>query len=336
MNQFTSIQSPLSVSQTMKLVLLALLPGTLVFTYLNGWGAIINIVLSVISALIFEAVAQKLRSRTITTALSDFSAVVTAILIALCLPPLIPWWIPVLATGFSILLAKHAFGGIGNNIFNPAMVGYAIVLISFPADLSLWLQQPVGGSLSFTEAIGAVFRGGLTVLPNWDVLTGATALDQHRTLVLQDSALAEIESQTKGLFAVANSEWLNLAYLVGGLWMFKKRVINWHIPVSFLGTLLLAMALHKLLSDSPLSLSVNLFGGATMLGAFFIATDPVSAAASVRGRIIFGAMTGLLVYLIRVYGAYPDSIAFAILLANCTVPAIDRLDIWLNRPGNGQ
>lgn len=329
MNSAINIQSPATVAQTMKLVLIALVPGALVFVYQNGWGSIINIALAVISAMAFEALAQRLRKRLPSAALSDYTAIVTAVLIALCLPPLIPWWIPVLASGFAILLAKHAFGGIGNNLFNPAMIGYAIVLISFPADLSLWLQQPVGLSLSLSDSLHTVFNGGLTVLPQWDALTGATALDQHRTLVLQDNA-SDI-TQTKGLFGAIQSEWINLAYLAGGLWLLHKNVINWHIPVSLLAALLMAMLIHKLLQPTPLLLSVNLFGGATMLGAFFIATDPVSAAASAKGRLLYGALIGLLVYIIRAYGAYPDSIAFAVLLANCAVPAIDRLDIWLNR-----
>lgn len=336
MNRITSMQSPASVSQTMLMVLLALLPGVLIFVFQNGWGAVINISLAIFSALAFEALAQKLRKRSALTALSDYSAVVTALLIALCLPPLIPWWIPVLASGIAILLAKHAFGGIGNNLFNPAMVGYAIVLISFPADLSLWLQQPVSMSVSFAESLTAVFQGGLTAIPNWDALTGATALDQHRTLVLQNNSTTDISLQTSGLFGARHSEWINLAYLAGGLWLLNKRVISWHIPLSFLSALLVVMLLHKLLHTAPLSVSVNLFGGATMLCAFFISTDPVSAAASARGRIIYGALTGLLVYIIRTYGAYPDSIAFAVLLANCTVPAIDRFEIWLNRFADGK
>ncbi len=329
MNRISS--TPASVSETMKLVLLALIPGTLVFIHQNGWGAVINIVLAIFSALVFEATALALRKRSVIATLSDYSAAVTALLIALCLPPLIPWWITVLATGFAILLAKHAFGGVGNNLFNPAMVGYAIILISFPAELSLWLQQPAMSSVSLAESINAVFNGGLTVIPNWDALTGATALDQHRTLVLQNSPLADIKLQTSGYFGAIQSEWINLAYLTGGLWMLYKRVINWHIPLSFLGALLLTMLLHKSFSATPLSIQVNLFGGATMLCAFFISTDPVSAATSVRGRIVYGALTGFLVYLIRAYGSYPDSIAFAVLLANCTVPAIDRMDIWLGR-----
>lgn len=331
MDRAINIQSPMSVSQTMKLVLLALTPGALVFFYLNGWGIVINIALAVISATVFEAISQMLRKRPPVDALSDYSAVVTAVLIALCLPPLIPWWIPVIASGVAIVLAKHVFGGIGNNLFNPAMVGYAIVLISFPADLSLWLQQPVGFSLSLAKTLQATFQGGLTVIPDWDAMTSATALDQHRALIQENKPLTDINLQTIGLFGAEHGEWVNLAYLAGGLWMLHKKIINWHIPLSFLGALWLAMLLHKLLHPVSLSIPANIFGGATMLGAFFISTDPVSAAASGRGRIIYGALTGFLVYIIRAYGAYPDSVAFAVLLANCTVPTIDRLDIWLNR-----
>ena len=330
---------PSSVSETMKLLLLALIPGILVFIFQNGWGSIINLLLAAISALAFEAVAQKLRNRPPLAAIADHSALVTAVLIALCLPPLIPWWIPVLATCFAILLAKHVFGGIGNNLFNPAMVGYACVLISFPADLSLWLIQPDNFSVTLTDAINLSFNGGLVNASlnttEWDALTGATALDQHRTLHLQNITASAISAQTQGLFGARQGEWINLAFLVGGLWLLSRKVINWHIPVGFLGALLAATLLHNLLHDEHLSIPVYMFGGATMLCAFFISTDPVSAAASNRGRVVYAALIGLLVYVIRAYGAYPDGVAFAVLLANCTVPAIDRLDILFNRAGDG-
>ena len=339
-NMAHSNPGPATVSETMKLVLVALTPGILVFIYQNGWGSIINLLLAVTSAIAFEAIAQKLRRRSILTSITDHSAIVTAVLIALCLPPIIPWWIPVLATGFAILLAKHAFGGIGSNPFNPAMVGYACVLISFPADLSIWLLQPDSFSVPLSDALGASFNGGLATqslnTTGWDALTGATALDQHRTLNLQNTAPSDVFMQTQGWFGARQGEWINLAFLAGGLWLLSRKVINWHIPLSFLGTLLLATLLHNLLHDTPLSIPVYLFGGATMLCAFFISTDPVTAAASNHGRILYAALTGLLVYIIRAYGAYPDGVAFAVLLANCTVPAIDRLDIFLNRDTSQQ
>ncbi len=325
---------PKSVTSTMQMVLLALLPGCLVFTYQNGWGSVINLVLAVLSAIAFEALALKLRKRSVISALSDYSAIVTAVLIALCLPPLLPWWIPVLACGFAILLAKHAFGGIGYNLFNPAMVGYAIILISFPTELSLWLAQPDGFSTSLNDSIGTVFNGGLAALPQWDALTGATALDQYRDLRLQGTDTDLITTQTQGLFGARQSEWINLAYLLGGAWLLRMRVINWHIPISLLATLAICTLLHNALLSNTLSVSINLFGGATMLCAFFISTDPVSAATSNRGRIIYACLTGFLVYLIRSYGAFPDGVAFAVLLSNCATPALDRFDSWLSRSPN--
>ncbi len=318
-----------SVNRTMQIVLFALMPGVLVFIYQNGWGSAINITLAIVSAMAFESIAQLLRKRRITDALSDYSAIVTGILIALCLPPLLPWWIPVLASGFAILLAKHLFGGIGYNLFNPAMAGYAIILISFPRDMSLWPIQPDSLSTSFTFAIDRTFNGGLAQYPQWDALTGATSLDLHRTLRLEGKALEALSEQARGSFGAKHAEWVNLAYLVGGLWLLRMRVISWHIPLGFLTTLLVATLLHNALTDN-ISVAINMFGGATMLCAFFISTDPVSAAASNRGRIIYAALTGVLVYLIRAHGAYPDSIAFAVLLSNCIVPSIDRLDIWLS------
>lgn len=322
------------VAFTMQRVLMALVPGVLVFIFHNGWGSVINLLLAMASALIFESFAQQLRQRPVADALGDYSALVTAILIALCLPPLLPWWITVLTTGFAILLAKHAFGGIGYNLFNPAMAGYALILISFPADLSLWLSQPDLFSTSLATSLEVTFNGGLTAMQSWDGLTGATALDQHRTLRLAMSDPQTISSQTNGLFGARQAEWINLAYLAGGLWLLKQRVISWHIPVGFLAALALMTVFHNLLHPSSVSITVYLFGGGTMLCAFFISTDPVSAAASKRGQIFYAALTGLLVYLIRAYGAYPDGVAFAVLLANCAVPSIDRLDIWLRSRAN--
>ena len=322
-------KNPATVAITMQSVLLALLPGSLVFIYQTGWGSVINLILAIASALAFETLSQSLRKRPAKDALADYSAIVTAVLIALCLPPLLPWWMPVLASGFAILLAKQVFGGLGYNLFNPAMVGYAVLLISFPGDLGLWLIQPDGFSLSLFECIKVVFAGGLVTQPQWDAITAATSLDLQRDLLLQGASRENIATQTQGLFGAVHSEWVNLAYLAGGLYLWHKHVINWHIPLSFLATLAVCNLLHQWFISDTHFLSVQLFGGATMLCAFFISTDPVSAAASNRGRIIYAALTGLLVYLIRNYGAYPDSIAFAVLLANCTVPLIDRLNPWL-------
>jgi len=182
-----------------------------------------------------------------------------------------------------------------------------------------------------TTTLSATFNGGLASLSNWDALTGATSLDQHRDLWLQQTNLQELATQTQGLFGARQTEWISLAYLAGGLWLISKKIISWHIPVAFITALLLISLLHNLLRQDDISIPVYLFGGATMLGAFFISTDPVSAATSNRGRLLYAALTGVLVYLIRTYGSYPDGVAFAVLVSNCAVPMIDRLDFWLRR-----
>jgi len=230
---------------------------------------------------------------------------------------------------FAILFAKHMFGGLGYNLFNPAMVGYALVLVSFPEDLSLWLSQPDRLGTSLGYSLQLIFDGGLATQNNWDVLTGATALDLHRDALLLNTSgqnpIAELQ-QAKGLLGAKHSEWINLAFLIGGLWMISKRLISWHIPVAYLSALAIFTMIHKITINSDFIISLQLLGGATMLGAFFICTDPVSAAVSNRGKIIYAALAGVLVYAIRAFGAFPDSVAFAVLLANCAVPLIDRLE----------
>ncbi len=316
-----------SVSDVMLLVLLALLPGFCVFLYLTGWGGVINCMIAIVTALIAEAVAVRLRHGSVRITLTDYSAVVTAILLALCLPPLLPWWIVSLATLFAILLAKQVYGGLGQNLFNPAMAGYALVLISYPLDLSTWLTLPEGFSMSLSDALSIVFSGGLSQSEQYDALTGATALSRLYDLNLQSVDLAQLAPEISGTFGARYSEWLNLAFLIGGLALVFLKVITWHLPVA----LIAGVATCDLLIGGPYpDLTFHLFGGATMLCAFFIITDPVSAPAGNRARLIFGFFTGLLIYLIRSFGSYPDSAAFAVLLMNCCVPMLDRLDNHIN------
>ncbi len=324
-------KTPGNVSQVMLLVIAALLPGLVVFIYQTGWGGLINLGIAAIAAILFESLALILRHKQPLAGIKDYSALVTGLLIALCLPPLLPWWITVLAVMFAVLLAKHCYGGLGQNIFNPAMAGYAIILVSFPRELSLWPTLPDAFTTTLTSAVHATFNGGLGLLPNWDALTGATALDKTRDLSLQQTAIPMIKEQTHGLFGAINSEWINLAYLVGGVGLIAKKVISWQIPAGVLSGLLLCTLLETLIAGpTPMGPGFHLFSGATMLCAFFIATDPVSAAASNRGRIIYGAGIGALVFAIRTWGSYPDSIAFAVLLMNCLVPMIDRIEphLW--------
>ncbi len=322
-----SIDTAQQVSSVMRWVLFALLPGVAVYVYLTGWGGVINLVIAAASGLFFEAVALKLRGQPVTDNLSDYSALVTVVLLALCLPPLMPWWVIVIGSATAILVAKHAYGGLGQNIFNPAMVGYAVILISYPLDLSSWVSLPEGFRLSFFQALGYYFNGGLSQSASYDALTGATALSQSYELRLQSASPESIASATRGVFGSRQSEWLNAAFLIGGIILLIRRIISWHLPIAFL---LGIFTVHTLIGAQYPDLFFHWFGGATMLCAFFIITDPVSAPASNRARLIFGFLIGVVVYLIRHYGTYPDSVAFAVLLLNCCVPLMDSIDSTLH------
>ena len=293
-----------------------------------GWGVLFNIALACITALCCEALALKLRQRNIAATLSDKSALVTAVLLALCLPSLAPWWLPILGAAFAILLAKHLYGGLGFNPFNPAMVAYVILLISFPQQMTSWLKPDalIPTSLSLSETSSAIFSGQLPNTLTWDAITQATPLDTLRTARTLDQNTLFIQQDTLfGLIGGAGWEWIAAAYFVGGLWLVIRRVISWHIPAAVLTGLLFPACLFNLINPAVFtSPTLHLFAGATMLGAFFIATDPVTAATSNKGRLVFGFGIGIITYIIRTWGGYPDGFAFAVLLMNLCVPIIDR------------
>lgn len=312
----------------MRHVLLALVPGIVVMTALFGWGTIINILWACLLALGMEAMVMRLRNRPPMFYLRDCSALVTAVLLAIALPPYAPWWLVLVGIGFSILVAKHLYGGMGYNPFNPAMVGYVVLLISFPVEMTQWAapagsipdQAPTLGPLS---AIGASFPF-FSSTPI-DAFTMATPLDVFKQ---NDSLMVEelfASSPQFGRFGGYGWEWVNVAFLLGGGYLLYKRIFTWHAPLSMLAALAL-MAL--VFNDSGSSASggspmFHLFTGATMLGAFFIVTDPVSSAVSNTGRLYYGAGIGVLIYLIRTLGNYPDAVAFAVLLMNFAAPLID-------------
>jgi electron transport complex protein RnfD len=306
----------------MQTVLLATLPGVAVLTWFFGPGVLANILFGSTLAIAMEAAMLWLRGRPIARTLDDHSAVVTASLLCIALPPYSPWWLIAVGMAAAIILAKHLYGGLGYNPFNPAMVGYVVLLISFPQQMSSWaaprgLVESVPG---ISEALRALF------LPaSFDATTMATALDVVRQN--QGLELAELWRQNPqlGYFGSVGWEWASLAFLAGGLWLLQQRIFSWHAPCAMLGAIVLLSALFydngsSASGGSPL---FNLFSGATLFGAFFIVTDPVTSAVSVRGRLIYGALIGVLVYVIRVRGNYPDAVAFAVLIMNFAAPFID-------------
>jgi Na+-translocating ferredoxin:NAD+ oxidoreductase subunit D len=320
-----------SVQRMMLLVLVALVPAMIAHSAWFGWGLAINMLLGTISALCAEAIALKLRAKPVGQFITDGSAILTAVLLAFALPPLAPWWITVSGAAFAILVAKHLYGGLGYNVFNPAMVGYAALLVSFPVQMTRWLLPSgvVPTDLSFMQTLYVIVTERLPNQLAWDAVSGATPLASIRAGLVLRSTMEEIHRQPIfGSFSGVGWEWIALASLLGGVGLLTLRVIRWHIPAAMLGSIFFcALVMHAIdpgKFDSPL---FHLFSGATMLGAFFIATDPVSAATSERGRLIYGASIGVLTYGIRAWGGYPDGVAFAVLLMNAAVPLIDRYTV---------
>lgn len=319
------------ITKLMLQVLIALIPGTIAMFYFFGWGVIFNLFIASLTALVTEALILKSRQRDIKDTLFDLSALVTACLLALALPPLAPWWLTVIATMFAIILGKHLYGGLGFNPFNPAMVGYVVVMISFPTEMTFWLLPSTinFAALNFNEAFNLVFLAQIPQAMSWDSISSATLLDGVKNHLSQDQVLSTAVSSEQlgnlfGMFAGIGWEWINLLFLAGGLWLFKTRVIDWRIPFGLLSSLTIVSLIFYLINDEQfLSPITHLFSGGIMLAAFFIATDPISASTTPRGRIIFGAGIGFFIFIIRQWGGYPDGIAFAVLLMNMAVPLID-------------
>ncbi|AWM58764.1 RnfABCDGE type electron transport complex subunit D [Pseudomonas songnenensis] len=310
-------KGPSRTQRVMLLVLAATLPGVVVLTWLYGAGTLINLAWACAAALGFEAAILRLRQRPVGFFLRDGSVLVTAVLLALALPPYSPWWLTLIATGCAVVFGKQLYGGLGQNPFNPAMIGYVVVLISFPVEMTTW---PVPHSVGLSAGLQHIL--GIASLP--DGWTQATALDVLK--VNKSLTIDELWSNPAfGHFGGIGSEVVNLAFLAGGLFLLHKRLFSWHAPVGMLGALLLMSLVfwNGSGSDSNGSPLFHLLSGATMLGAFFIVTDPVSSATSPRGRLIFGAGVGILVYVIRAWGGYPDGVAFGVLLMNLAAPTID-------------
>jgi len=323
--RFSSPHLPVEsgVNTLMRQVLFALLPGIIYMTWLFGWGVPVNLLLAAAGALAGEAVMLRIRARPVGTTLQDGSALLTGVLLALALPPLAPWWIAVLGSLFAIVVAKQLYGGLGHNPFNPAMAGYVVLIISFPLELTMW--PAAGQAPDLATTLGLVFGGGLPDGSTLDAITMATPLDSVRMELSQGKDLPALAAGSLfGYLGGAGWEWLNACYLLGGLYLLRVHAIQWQIPVAMLAGLALAATLFHLYDPLHyVAPQFHLFTGASMLGAFFIATDPVSACTTPRGRLWYGLGIGILTWIIRTWGAYPEGVGFAVLLMNLAAPTID-------------
>lgn len=317
-----------SVGAIMRQVLYALVPATIAYVWFFGWGIVIQMLIAVVFALAAEAMMLSLRGKPLRPFLGDCSALITAVLLAWALPPTAPWWLAAVGVIFAIVFAKHLYGGLGYNVFNPAMAGYVVLLISFPQQMTQWIAPDflIGESvrLSFMETLQAIFAG-FPAGTDIDAVTAATPLDHLRTQLSQGAAIQEITTHPiYGMAAGRGWEWIGVFLLLGGAWLMYRRIIKWQIPAGvLLGLGSLAAIFWFIDPSTHASPLFHVFSGAAILGAFFIATDPVSAPASDKGRLIYGLCIGVLVYVIRAWGGYPDGIAFAVLLMNMAAPFID-------------
>ncbi len=317
------------VASIMRQVLYALIPATVVHVWFFGAGLILNMLIAVLFCIGGETAMMRARGKSVVVALGDFSAVVTAIILAFALPPLTPWWVTATAALFGIVVAKQLYGGLGFNVFNPAMAGYVVALVAFPAHLNFWTAPRIGDLdyhyVNLLETLQYTLTGNLPDYLTIDAVSRASPLDAVKAGLSTMHTFAEIHANPMmGDFGGRGWEWISNFILLGGIWLLLKKIIRWQIPLGvFAGLLVPSGLMYFIEAGNHASPGFYLFSGGTMLCAFFVATDPVSAATSPRGRFVYGAGIGVLIYAIRRWGSYADGVAFAVLLMNMAVPAID-------------
>ena len=302
-----------TVKKLMYGVIISLVPAFLVTLYMFGIGALITTAVSIAACVLAEMLIQKFILKKEIT-ISDGSAMVTGLILAFNLPSNIPWWIVVLGAVFAIGIGKMSFGGLGNNPFNPAIVGRVFLLISFPVQMTSW-PLPIASRMHYLDAV-----------------SGATPLGILKEAVRNGEAVPDVLRQLPdhmqmflGQMGGSLGEVSALALLIGFSWLLYKKIITWHIPVFMVGTIFAFTGILWLID--PLKFAPPLFHiltGGVMLGAIYMATDLVTSPMSKAGMIIFATGIGLITVIIRVYGAYPEGVSFAIMIMNAFVPLINK------------
>ncbi|MCM2359105.1 MAG: RnfABCDGE type electron transport complex subunit D [Geobacteraceae bacterium] len=287
--------SPDSVPAAMRDVLIALGPALAAAIYFFRLPALLVILACTVSAYVAELACLKVMKKETPR---EYSAIVTGLLLAFCLPPTLPLWMAALGSAFAIVIAKHLFGGLGQNIFNPSLIGRAFLLASFPVAMTTWVN-PIDG-VSSASPLGIMKEGLGENLPTIG----------HLIVGNITGSLGETSA---------------LAILLGGIYLLYRKHIDWRIPGSFLGTVFVLTSVVAAVKGEGLWYPLfHLFAGGLFLGAFFMATDWVTSPVTKLGRVIFGAGCGALVVLIRLKGGYPEGVAYSILLMNVATPLIDR------------
>jgi electron transport complex protein RnfD len=299
------IQSKAKLNRIMYDVVIALLPAAIFSIYLFGYNSLYVILLTIASSLLFEAAILWIRKKEhIVKTTFDGSVLITGLLLALNLPPGSPFWLILAGSFIAVVVTKHTFGGLGYNIFNPALVARVFLLISFPVQMTKWLK-PAG----FTDAV-------TTTTP-----LNALRLDGGEKV----SSMFTFNDLFMGTTAGSIGEISAAALLLGAVYMLARKVITWEIPLSLLGTLFAFTGVFWLADPQKYASPVfHLFSGGAILGAFYMATDMVTSPVTRKGMLIFGFFIGLITALIRLFGAYPEGISFAIIIMNAFVPLIDK------------
>jgi len=319
-----------SVRRVMTIVMLALTPATLFGFWLYGWPAIYLWAITIGFAMLGEGLCLRLMDRPAAPTLGDGSAILTGWLLALSLPPWAPWWIGALGGLFATVLAKQVFGGLGQNLFNPAMVARVALLISFPVQMTSWVAPlPIGMDAAPGPISGLLIT--LNGMPqSLDAMASASLLGFAKTELSRGVDLLQSLNNAPAQSWFGNrpgslGETAALLIAAGGVLMMVLRVITWHTPLAMLAGIAIPAAIaHTLDPARYLDVSTHLLSGAAMLGAFFIATDYVTSPNTTRGQLIFGAGCGLLTWVIRTWAGYPEGVAFAVLLMNSLTPIINR------------
>jgi len=304
------IHSGESTPRIMYSVAAALVPAVLAGVYLFGPRALWVILLSVAVALATEAGAQRLMGRKVT--ISDGSALVTGILLALNVPPTVPWWLVVVGSAIAIVIGKQIYGGLGYNPFNPALVARVVLLISFPVQMTTWVKP------------SPLFSGAA------DAVTTATPLGAMKTHLmvkgtLEGFTMTDLWNPFIGTIGGCIGETSVIALLIGAGFLLYRGYISWHIPVTFMGTVFVLSGLFWLIKpDQYMNPLFHVLTGGLVLGAFYMATDMVTSPVTYRGMMVFGAGCGAVTIVIRLFGGYPEGVSYSILLMNAATPLIDR------------
>lgn len=321
--------APITISRVMTLVMLALTPATLYGFWLYGWPSINLWIVSLLAAATGEAFMLRIQQRAIRPVLTDGSGLLTAWLLALSLPPWAPWWIAVVGSLFAVIISKQLYGGLGQNPFNPAMAARVMLLISFPVEMTTWIAPvPISSEHApgWLDGLAVTFAGA-----HLDGMASASLLGHVKTEFTRG---IELQQALSGYYAPFDAllghragslgETAALLLLAGGLFLIYKRIITWHAPVAMLiGVFAPALIFSSINPAHYAGPLYHLLSGGLILGAFFIITDPVTSPNTAKGQIIFGLGCGLLTWIIRTWGGYPEGVAFAVMLMNAATPIID-------------